>query len=569
MTPDPGDLDRVVRAALEEDLRYGPDVTTAAVIPPGTTSVADVVARQPGTLAGLPVAAAVLDAACPPVTFTPQARDGDRVAAGDVVARVEGPLAEILTAERTLLNFLTHLSGIATATRAWVDAIDGTGAFVRDTRKTVPGLRALEKYAVRCGGGVNHRMGLGDAALIKDNHIAAAGGITAAFRAVLAAAPGMVVEVECDTLDQVGEALAAGAALILLDNMSPDQMRSAVAMARVRPAAKLEASGGLRLENAREVASTGVHYLSVGALTHSSPALDLALDVGLSGVSRAPVRKLPVISGLLGCRKAAGGGRARRPARARRSPRSQAGPRRRTPAASPAGDPCRPPQRPRSAAADQGTGQGWSRMREGASAATVDAVGERRPITIDHVAAYDPRVKAVVSQVGAMDLYLITRAAVGEKQFAELEQMTVQERVRHATEGGEVYIPDIALPGQGFALQSDQDSWDFAQEAQATGAPSWRNQVTMSSFEPILEHAPARSVELIAPRPLLMILAKDDTISSSDLIRAAFERAGEPKRLLEVEGGHYSVYPWSKGQSSDQAGKATVAWFTEHLLAPT
>jgi nicotinate-nucleotide pyrophosphorylase (carboxylating) len=282
MTLDPGDLDRVVRAALEEDLRYGPDVTTAAVIPPGITSVADIVARQPGTLAGLLVVAAVLDVACPAATFTPQARDGDRVAAGAVVARVDGPLAEILTAERTLLNFLTHLSGIATATRAWVDAIDGTGALVRDTRKTIPGLRVLEKYAVRCGGGVNHRMGLGDAALIKDNHIAAAGGVTAAFRAVLAAAPGVVTEVECDTLDQVGQALAAGAALILLDNMSPDQMRSAVAMARAYPAARLEASGGLRLENAREVAGTGVHYLSVGALTHSSPALDLALDVGLS-----------------------------------------------------------------------------------------------------------------------------------------------------------------------------------------------------------------------------------------------------------------------------------------------
>jgi nicotinate-nucleotide pyrophosphorylase (carboxylating) len=294
MTLDPGDLDRVVRAALEEDLRYGPDVTTAAVIPPGTESVAKVVARQPGTLAGLPVAAAVLDVACPAATFTPQARDGGRVAAGDVVARVEGPLAGILTAERTLLNFLTHLSGIATATRAWVDAIDGTGAFVRDTRKTVPGLRTLEKYAVRCGGGVNHRMGLGDAALIKDNHVAAAGGVTAAFRAVLAAAPGVVVEVECDTLDQVGEALATGAALILLDNMSLDQMRSAVAMARAYPAAKLEASGGLRLETARQVASTGVHYLSVGALTHSSPALDLALDVGLSagrhGIPQRPHR---------------------------------------------------------------------------------------------------------------------------------------------------------------------------------------------------------------------------------------------------------------------------------------
>ena len=345
MTPDPGDLDRVVRAALEEDLRYGPDVTTAAVIPPGTKSVADVVARQPGTLAGLPVVAAVLDVACPAATFTPQARDGDRVAAGDVVARVEGPLAEILTAERTLLNFLTHLSGIATATRAWVDAIDGTGAFVRDTRKTVPGLRALEKYAVRCGGGVNHRMGLGDAALIKDNHIAAADGVTAAFRAVLAAAPGVVVEVECDTLGQVGEALAAGAALILLDNMSLDQMRSAVAMARAYPAAKLEASGGLRLENAREVASTGVHYLSVGALTHSSPALDLALDVGLPayrGRRHASCPQYHGPSGIhphhggavrpSGCSRCAGQpgrwrpphrrDRPRQPACARRSPRS-------------------------------------------------------------------------------------------------------------------------------------------------------------------------------------------------------------------------------------------------------
>jgi nicotinate-nucleotide pyrophosphorylase (carboxylating) len=293
MTLDPGDLDPIVRAALEEDLRYGPDVTTAAVIPPGTASAADVVARQPGTLAGLPVAAAVLDVACPAATFTPQARDGDRVAAGDVVARVEGPLAGILTAERTLLNFLTHLSGIATATRAWVDAIDGTGAFVRDTRKTVPGLRVLEKYAVRCGGGVNHRMGLGDAALIKDNHVAAAGGITQALRAVRAAA-GLVVEIECDTLDQVGEALAAGATLILLDNMSLDQIRSAVALARAYPAAKLEASGGLRLENARQVASTGVHYLSVGALTHSSPVLDLALDVGVSpGGASALARQLP------------------------------------------------------------------------------------------------------------------------------------------------------------------------------------------------------------------------------------------------------------------------------------
>jgi len=279
MTLDPGEVDRIVRAALEEDLRYGPDVTTAAVIPAGTTCVAEVVAREPGTVAGLPVAAAVLAAACPDATFAALADDGDRVAGGGVVARAEGPLAQILTAERTLLNFLTHLSGIATATRAWVDAIEGTGAFVRDTRKTIPGLRTLEKYAVRCGGGVNHRMGLGDAALIKDNHVAAAGGVAAAFLAVRTAAPGVAVEVECDTLDQVGDALAAGATMILLDNMDVDQLSSAVRMARGYPGVKLEASGGLRLSHVREVAATGVHYLSVGALTHSSRALDLGLDL--------------------------------------------------------------------------------------------------------------------------------------------------------------------------------------------------------------------------------------------------------------------------------------------------
>ncbi|HZR50273.1 MAG TPA: carboxylating nicotinate-nucleotide diphosphorylase [Streptosporangiaceae bacterium] len=271
---------RVVRAALAEDLRYGPDVTTASVIGSGTTATAEVVARQAGVLAGLPVAILVLDS----VAIELLADDGSRVGAGDVVARVSGSLAEILTAERTMLNFLTHLSGIATATRAWVDAIDGTGAFVRDTRKTIPGLRALEKYAVRCGGGVNHRMGLGDAALIKDNHVAAAGGVGPAFAAVRAAAPDVAVEVECDTIGQVKEALAAGATLILLDNMSVDQLRAAVDLARAYPDAKLEASGGLRLANARAVASTGVHYLSVGALTHSSPALDIALDV-VSSVS--------------------------------------------------------------------------------------------------------------------------------------------------------------------------------------------------------------------------------------------------------------------------------------------
>jgi nicotinate-nucleotide pyrophosphorylase (carboxylating) len=286
---DPGETERLVRAAIAEDLRYGPDVTTAAIIPEQATAAADVVARGAGVVAGLPVAAAVLDEARvldgsgAGASMQALRGDGDRVAPGDVVARVTGPLREILGAERTLLNFLTHLSGIATATRAWADAVAGTGCEVRDTRKTIPGLRALQKYAVRCGGGVNHRMGLGDAALIKDNHVAAAGGIAAAFRAVRAAAPGVPTEVECDTPDQVAEALAVGATLILLDNMSLDGLRSAVKLARAYPDVTLEASGGLRLPDARAVAETGVHYLAVGALTHSSPALDLALDIADGG----------------------------------------------------------------------------------------------------------------------------------------------------------------------------------------------------------------------------------------------------------------------------------------------
>jgi nicotinate-nucleotide pyrophosphorylase (carboxylating) len=177
-----------------------------------------------------------------------------------------------------MLNFLTHLSGIASATRLWVDAVAGTGAAIRDTRKTTPGLRLLEKYAVRCGGGVNHRMGLGDAALIKDNHVAAAGGVAKAIEAVRAFAPDVPLEVECDTLTEVRESLGAGAWFILLDNMPLDALRAAVAEARRYPGVRLEASGGLRLETARDVAACGVDYLSVGALTHSSPALDLGLD---------------------------------------------------------------------------------------------------------------------------------------------------------------------------------------------------------------------------------------------------------------------------------------------------
>jgi nicotinate-nucleotide pyrophosphorylase (carboxylating) len=277
---DPADTERSVARALAEDFRYGPDLTTAATAVPGAWAVAGVVAREPGVVAGLPVALAVLDAAgIPPPAADPLHADGDRIGAGAEILRIRAPLRELLGAERTLLNFVTHLSGIATATRAWADAVAGTGCVVRDTRKTTPGLRQLEKYAVRCGGGQNHRLGLGDAALVKDNHVAAAGGIAAAIRAVRAAAPGLPLEVECDTRAQVREALDAGAELILLDNMGLADLRAAVAVARQYPAVRLEASGGLRLENARAAAETGVHFLAVGALTHSSPALDLGLDL--------------------------------------------------------------------------------------------------------------------------------------------------------------------------------------------------------------------------------------------------------------------------------------------------
>jgi len=277
---DPGETERAVRTALDEDFRYGPDVTSAATAAPRARAVAGVVARQPGVLAGLPVAFAVLDAAgVQPGAVEALRDDGDRIGRGDEVLRITAPLRGMLGAERTLLNFVTHLSGVATTTRRWADAVAGTGCTVRDTRKTTPGLRQLEKYAVRCGGGTNHRMGLGDAALVKDNHVAAAGGVAAAIRAVRDVAPGLPLEVECDRLDQVREALAEGAGLILLDNMDLADLRAAVALARRYPAAQLEASGGLRLETARAVAQTGVDFIAVGALTHSSPALDLGLDV--------------------------------------------------------------------------------------------------------------------------------------------------------------------------------------------------------------------------------------------------------------------------------------------------
>jgi nicotinate-nucleotide pyrophosphorylase (carboxylating) len=268
-------------AALEEDLAGGTDVTTVATVPAADRGRGDLVARTPGVVAGLPVAEAVFAWASADLDCAELAADGDTVEAGQRVLSVTGPIRAVLTAERTALNLICHLSGIATLTRRWVDAVAGTSAAIRDTRKTTPGLRALEKYAVRCGGGVNHRMSLSDAALIKDNHVAAAGSVAQAFAAVRAQAPELPLEVECDTLEQVSEALAAGAALILLDNFTVTDMAAAVSLAGGR--ALLEASGGLTLASARAVAETGVDYLAVGALTHSAPALDIGLDLVPAG----------------------------------------------------------------------------------------------------------------------------------------------------------------------------------------------------------------------------------------------------------------------------------------------
>jgi nicotinate-nucleotide pyrophosphorylase (carboxylating) len=268
----------VVARALAEDLGPAGDVTTAATVAPGTLAQADLVSRQAGVVAGLPVAAYVFHTVgSGRVNVEFGSADGARVTPGEVLATVRGPLRDILTAERTALNFLGHLSGVATLTRRWVDAVDGTPAFIRDTRKTMPGLRALEKYAVRMGGGVNHRMSLSDAALVKDNHVVAAGGVVPAFELVRAAYPGLPLEIEVDTLEQARAVIDAGADLVLLDNMSTADLRAAVDYAGGR--ARLEASGGLTLDTARAVAETGVDYLAVGALTHSAPVLDIGLDI--------------------------------------------------------------------------------------------------------------------------------------------------------------------------------------------------------------------------------------------------------------------------------------------------
>jgi nicotinate-nucleotide pyrophosphorylase (carboxylating) len=276
--PDPDDLLRVVRTALAEDLLHGPDATTAATVPADAVAVGAFTARSAGVLAGVPAARAVLDEVIGGYEVLSALPDGSRLAAGEPALVVRAPVRGLLTAERTALNLLCHLSGVATVTAAWVDAVAGTDARIRDTRKTLPGLRLLEKYAVRCGGGVNHRLGLGDAVLVKDNHVAAAGSVAAALERVRALAPTLPCEVEVDSLDQLDDVLALGAELVLLDNFTVDETAEAVRR-RGSAATLLESSGGLVLANARAYAATGVDFLAVGALTHSAPALDLGLDL--------------------------------------------------------------------------------------------------------------------------------------------------------------------------------------------------------------------------------------------------------------------------------------------------
>jgi nicotinate-nucleotide pyrophosphorylase (carboxylating) len=271
------ETEALVRAALEEDRAFE-DVTTLATVPAEARASARMVARAAGVIAGLPLAVVAFHLLDPTVSAHVVAWDGSRVARGDVALELEGPARALLSAERIALNFAQRLSGVATLTARYVDAVRGTRAQILDTRKTTPTLRALEKYAVRCGGGVNHRMDLASAVLIKDNHLAAVGGdIAAAVRRSRAMAPeGICVEVECDDATQVAAAAAAGADISLLDNMTPDEMRECVGIVAGR--ALTEASGGITLAAARAVAEAGVDRISVGALTHSAPALDVALD---------------------------------------------------------------------------------------------------------------------------------------------------------------------------------------------------------------------------------------------------------------------------------------------------
>lgn len=272
-------IEQAVRRALDEDLARAGDITSAAVLPEGRTASAKLVARKPGVVAGLVCAAEAFRQLDPHIAFQAMVRDGAKIAAKDILADITGDAHAMLSAERIALNFLTHLSGIATLTAAYAAKIGHTRAKIIDTRKTTPGLRALEKYAVRCGGGVNHRMGLDDAVLIKDNHIAVAGGIAPALHAARAAVGHLVkVEIEVDTLEQFEEVLQAGVAdVAMLDNMAPAMLKRAVAMNAGRLV--LEASGGVSLDSVASIAESGVDVISAGALTHSAPALDIGLDI--------------------------------------------------------------------------------------------------------------------------------------------------------------------------------------------------------------------------------------------------------------------------------------------------
>ncbi|MBV8567990.1 MAG: carboxylating nicotinate-nucleotide diphosphorylase [Methylobacteriaceae bacterium] len=271
-----------VRDALDEDLGRAGDITTFATIPAGTPARAVIAARKPGVIAGLALAEAAFRLLDPTLGFAPRTTDGDKVVAGDIVAQISGAARPILSAERVALNYLCRLSGIATLTWQYVERVSRTSANICCTRKTTPGLRAFEKYAVRCGGGMNHRFGLDDAFLIKDNHIAVAGGIRPALRAAKANAGHLVqIEIEVDNLDQLREVIEEGADAVLLDNMSIDQLREAVDLVAGRM--KTEASGGINLDTVAAIAETGVDMISVGALTHSAGGLDLGLDVEVGG----------------------------------------------------------------------------------------------------------------------------------------------------------------------------------------------------------------------------------------------------------------------------------------------
>ena len=270
-------VEPIVRAALAEDLGRAGDITSQACIAPGARMKVEFAARKAGVVAGLDCARLVVAAVDPKADFRALAQDGDAVEAGAALARVEGDAQAILAAERVALNLLGRLCGVATLTAAYVRAVEGTGARITDTRKTTPGLRVLEKYAVRCGGGINHRFGLDDAILIKDNHVAACGGVALAIRRAKAAASHLVmIEVEVDSLEQLEEALPLGPDVVMLDNFSLPDLREAVRRAKGRT--RLEASGGVSLDTVRAIAETGVDVISVGALTHSAPVLDIGLD---------------------------------------------------------------------------------------------------------------------------------------------------------------------------------------------------------------------------------------------------------------------------------------------------